>query len=169
MTRTPVTVAAVDTLTLSVLYNKAGITSMQEDRAVVNEGYLVSFIGAQEPGGPVFALVKAPSDEAYAAIDEAFAGNINIANTPVRSFLGETPPAPEVGVSRKQLRLALEELGLRDAVEKAVAASEAKVQIWWQDSANFLKSNEMVQAMAAGLGVTPEALDQLWLLAATKA
>ena len=167
MTRTPITVAAVDQMTLFALLIQAGVGSMSEDRVVWSNGFAVSYIGSQEEGGAVFALVKAPDDAAYALIDAAFAGNVDITNAPVRVFLGDAVPEPVV--TRRQLREALSEMTLLEAVEQAVAASDVKVQIWWQDSANFLKSNEMVQAMAAGLGVTPEALDQLWLLAATKA
>lgn len=166
MTRTPVTVAAVDTATLLTLLLSAGVKSMQEDSTIVNDGYLVSFIGSQEDGGAVFALIKAPSDEAYAAIDAAFAGNINITNTPVRRFLGDSQPEPSI--DNLQIRLALSDLGLREAVEAAVAASSQEIKDWWAESLRFLKSDPMVQAMAAKLKVTTEQLEALWQLGETK-
>lgn len=166
MTRTPVTVSAVDAASLATLYIAAGVKRMVEDQTVLNEGYAVSYIGPLEEGGPVFALVKAPSDEAYAEIDKTFGENVNVTNAPVRVFLGDA--MPEQGITRRQLRDALDELGILKAVESAVADSPAKVQIWYADSDNFLKSDPMVQGMAAQLGVTAEQLDAIWALGATK-
>lgn len=166
MTRTPVTVSAVDQMSLAALLVQAGVRSMHEDSMLTNEGYNVSFIGQQEPDGPYFALIKAPTDEAYAAIDKAFAGNVNITNAPVRVFLGDSQPEPSI--DNLQIRLALSDLGLREAVEAAVAASSQEIKDWWAESLRFLKSDPMVQAMAAQLGVTAEQLDALWALGATK-
>lgn len=166
MTRTPVTVSATDAATLLALLLKAGAKAMQEDRTVVNEGYLVSFIGSQEENGPVFALVKAPTDEAYALIDAAFAGNVNITNAPVRVFLGDAMPEPSI--DNLQIRLALNDLNLLETVDAAVAASPIEIQIWWAESLKFLKSDPMVQEMATQLKVDVERLDGIWALGATK-
>jgi len=163
--RTPVTVSAVDAATLSTLYLAAGVKSMREDTAVVNEGYFVSYIGSIQDGGPVFALVKAPDDAAYALIDSTFAGNVNVTNAPVRVFLGD---AAEPSIDNLQIRLALNEFGLLDTVEAAVAASPIVVQIWWAESLKFLKSDPMVQAMATQLKVSAEELDGIWAMGATK-
>lgn len=164
--RTPVTVSAVDQMSLAALLVQAGVRAMHEDSMLTNEGYNVSYIGQQEPDGPVFALVKAPSDEAYAAIDAAFAGNVNISNAPVRVFLGEAMPEPSIDAL--QIRLALNDLGLRAAVEGAVAAASQEIKDWWAEAPRFLKSDPMVQAMATQLGVSAEQLDGIWALGATK-
>lgn len=164
----PTTVYAVDSTTLVALLIQAGVYTTQEANLVVNPGFGCHFNPPIPDSGWVSAAVFAPTDEAYALIREVFGSNINIANMPVEArFLGEALPEP--AVTRRQLREALSDMTLLEAVEQAVAASDVKVQIWWQDSPHFLKSNEMVQAMATGLGVTPEALDLLWSLAASKA
>lgn len=165
MTRTPVTVSAIDTSTLLTLLIKAEVKSMKEDTTIVNDGYLVSFIGSQEEGGAVFALVKAPTDEAYAVIDSVFTNNVNITNAPVRVFLGD---ATSSAIDNRQIRLALNELNLLDGVETMVAASPKEVKIWWAESLRFYKDAPMVQAMATALNVTDKDLAGIWDLASKK-
>ena len=87
-------------------------------------------------------------------------------NAPVRVFLGQAVPEPSI--DNLQIRLALSDLGLREAVEAAVAASSQEIKDWWAESLRFLKSDPMVRAMAENLKVTSEQLDALWQLGATK-
>ena len=66
-----------------------------------------------------------------------------------------------------QIRLALNALDLRDAVEPAVAGSDQSTKDWWDRANNFKRLNPMVIALGAALGKTDEELDGLWALAAT--
>ena len=67
-----------------------------------------------------------------------------------------------------QLRLALIDLNLADAVECFVAQSDdKKIKAWWDRAIRFERDNPMVEAVAKSLGVTQKQLDGLWLLAVT--
>jgi hypothetical protein len=66
-----------------------------------------------------------------------------------------------------QIRLALNQAGLREAVESAVLAGDQDLKDWWARARRFFRSNERVVAMGETLGVSPQALDDLWALAAT--
>lgn len=164
--RLPTTCFAVDQTTLIALLIKAGVYSVQEASLVLNEGYKVSMIPSQPDDDFVSAAVRAPSEEAYALINQTFKDNINIGNQPVRIFLGEAMPEPSIDAL--QIRLALNDLGLRAAVEGAVAAASQEIKDWWAEAPRFLKSDPMVQAMATQLGVSAEQLDGIWALGATK-
>lgn len=82
------------------------------------------------------------------------------------SIAGGDPEGPTV--DDLQIRLALNEFGLRDAVEAAVAQSDQSVKDWWAKARNFKRHNVMVIAVGAALGKTDAELDSLWALAATK-
>ena len=86
-----------------------------------------------------------------------------------------TPPAPVAPVADPegptvddlQIRLALNALDLREAVELAVAGSDQSTKDWWDRANNFKRLNPMVIALGAALGKTDAELDGLWALAAT--
>lgn len=71
-------------------------------------------------------------------------------------------------VNNVQIRLALSQTGLRDAVENAVSASSQSVKDWYNHSLRFSRTDPMVLAVAQALGVTSAQLDSLWALAKTK-
>lgn len=81
------------------------------------------------------------------------------------------PPAPPVhvpqSVSPRQIRQALTRAGLRASVEAAVAAGDQDTQDWYNFSNPFERSNPVVSAMGASLGVSDAQLDNLWILADT--
>lgn len=71
-------------------------------------------------------------------------------------------------VSDLQIRLALIQAGLFDAVEAWVNASTDKaIHVWWDRALRFQRDNPMVLQAAQALGVSDDQLNQLWLLAAT--
>jgi hypothetical protein len=74
-------------------------------------------------------------------------------------------PVPEV--DDLQIRLALNQMGLRAAVEAYVAAADQNVKDWWAKARRFLIDNPMIQAAAAALGVTRPQLEALFRLAAS--
>ena len=80
----------------------------------------------------------------------------------------DIPPQPVPEVDDIQIREAMNEMGLRAAVEQFVAQADQRVRDWWDRAQWFQIDNEMVQAAASALGVTREQLVALFRLAATK-
>jgi hypothetical protein len=75
------------------------------------------------------------------------------------------PPTPPSVCSPRQLRQALTQTGLRDAVETAVAAGSRDLQDWWEFSTVFEEVHPEVTAMAAALNQSPEQVSALFALA----
>lgn len=76
------------------------------------------------------------------------------------------PPAP-ASVTRRQFKQALTRIGLRAAVEAAIAAADQDTKDWYAESLNFERTNPVMNSMATALGKTPEDIDNLFKLAAT--
>ena len=70
-------------------------------------------------------------------------------------------------ISPRQIRQALTRAGLRASVEAAVAAGDQDIKDWWEFATTFERTNPQVVAMGEALSVSPESLDQLWVLGAT--
>ena len=68
-------------------------------------------------------------------------------------------------ISPRQLRQALTATGLRSAVEEAIAAADQDTKDWYEFAIEVERSHPMVNAMADGLGVTQQQLDDLFTLA----
>lgn len=77
------------------------------------------------------------------------------------------PPIRIPSVSPRQIRQALTRVGLRQAVEAAVAAGDQDTKDWWEFSTVFERNNPVVLAMGIALSVSEAQLDSLWLLAGT--
>jgi hypothetical protein len=77
------------------------------------------------------------------------------------------PPATITSVTRRQFKQGLTRIGLRAAVEAAIAAADQDTKDWYADSLNFERSNPVMNGMAVALGKTPEDIDNLFRLAAT--
>lgn len=76
------------------------------------------------------------------------------------------PPVP-ASATRRQFKQALTRIGLRGAVESAIAAADQDTKDWYADSLNFERSNPVMNSMAVALGKTPADIDNLFRLAAT--
>ena len=76
-------------------------------------------------------------------------------------------PTIPAEVSPRQIRQALTQVGLRAGVEAAVAAGSQDLKDWWEFATSFERQHPMVLAMAQGLGVTEQQLDDLFVLAAS--
>jgi len=90
------------------------------------------------------------------------------------TYVEPPPPVPVVpaAVTMRQARLALNEAGLLDGVEAAIAgiqnpAERRKAQIEWEYAQEVQRYHGLVPAMAAALGMTDAQLDSLFLLAET--
>lgn len=85
----------------------------------------------------------------------------------------EPPPKPEPppplvpqSVARWRARAALRLAELLDAVEAAVAASDVATQEWWAAGLEMERADPRVAAIASGLGLTDEQIDDLFRQAA---
>jgi hypothetical protein len=90
-----------------------------------------------------------------------------------QTFTPAPPPPPVVpqSVTMRQARLALLGADLLDNIDAAIAAipDEAQrraAQIEWEYANTVERNSTFVQQMAAGLGMTPEQMDQLFIAAA---
>jgi hypothetical protein len=87
--------------------------------------------------------------------------------------LGNTPlPADSVPVivphlTPRQFRQALNQLGLRPAVETASSAADQNTKDWYQYSTYFDRTNAVLNAMATQLGKTSTDIDALWAVGIT--
>jgi hypothetical protein len=81
----------------------------------------------------------------------------------------EPPPAPPAvpqDVSRAQAKIALSRAGLLSSVEQRVAAAGGEVAIWFADALRWKRDNPYVASLGSSLGLTPEAIDDLFRQAA---
>ena len=80
-----------------------------------------------------------------------------------------TPPVPVapsfITVSPRQIRMALTQAGLRTSVEAAVSQGSQALKDWYEFAEAFEENNANVTAMADALGVSDEALHDLFALA----
>ncbi|MFZ2972230.1 MAG: hypothetical protein WA049_06290 [Ferribacterium limneticum] len=76
-------------------------------------------------------------------------------------------PVPQ-SITPWQIRKALNQLGLRSAVESAVASSsDQAVKDGWEFATEFVRSSPLVIGMGAALGKTGSELDALFTLGAS--
>ncbi|TXT39207.1 MAG: hypothetical protein FD135_2357 [Comamonadaceae bacterium] len=115
---------------------------------------------------------KAASDAALKTTQDALAvaeAKAVTLQAQIDAYTQATSNDPEgPTVDDLQIRLALNELGWRDAVEAAVAQSSQDIKDWWAKARNIKRRNWMVRAIGEALGKTDAELDGLWALAATK-
>ena len=74
-------------------------------------------------------------------------------------------------VTMRQARLALLQAGLLDQVDAAIASLPDEMQrkaaeIEWEYANTVNRDSAFVQQLAAGLGMTPEQMDELFVVAA---
>ena len=74
---------------------------------------------------------------------------------------------PHITVSPWELRKALNLLGIREAVEEAVASSSQTVKDGWEFAGEFNYSDPLVHALGTSLGKTSEELYSIFVLAKT--
>jgi flagellar biosynthesis GTPase FlhF len=107
------------------------------------------------------AEAKTAEAESVAALAAAEAARIAAIPAPVAE-----PTDPTV--TDLQIRLAMNDAGLRDAVEAAVKAGDQTTRDWYERATHFKRHDPLVLALADALKVTDEQLDGLWALAAIK-
>lgn len=75
------------------------------------------------------------------------------------------PPKPPIVVSARQIRLALNQIGLRAAVEGWVQAADQDTKDTWQFGTEFSRVNSPATDAAEAYGKTPAEIDALFELA----
>lgn len=87
----------------------------------------------------------------------------------MRVYTGDDIPAPEkpAAITPRQIRLALNQLGLRSTVDNAVKLADQDLKDWWEYSLEIDRNHPQVLAMCYQLGITDEQADDLFSLAAT--
>lgn len=76
-------------------------------------------------------------------------------------------PKIKSAVSAWQIRKALNQTGLRDAVENAVVGADRETRDAWEYATEFERDHPLVVSLGTALGKTPEELDALFALAVT--
>jgi hypothetical protein len=79
--------------------------------------------------------------------------------------LGDKPISTE-SITPRQAKLALYGAGLLDQVETMVAAADKAVQIHYQESVIWYRSDPVLNGLAVELGMSSEQLDELFASAA---
>ena len=81
-------------------------------------------------------------------------------------------PSPPVfvpeSVTPRQIRMALNQLNMRDTIENFVDQASWDVKDTWRSSTLVFRNNPFLLQMAPALNLTAEQLDQIFILAATK-
>jgi hypothetical protein len=103
-------------------------------------------------------------------IGASFDGSVVI----VKRFVPASPDPVEMfrataAIGPLQMRRALRELGLKDAVDAFVAAQSADVREEWVVSTSFKRLDPMVMAAASHIGLTDDDIDDLFKLGMTLA
>ena len=77
------------------------------------------------------------------------------------------PPVSPQSITMRQARLALLGAGLLDTVNAGMAGMGQSAQIEWEFASEVQRSNPLIGAMAAALGMTDAQLDDLFTLGST--
>jgi hypothetical protein len=88
----------------------------------------------------------------------------DVPDAPVYEAVAPSVPSQ---VSPAQIRIALNQMGLRAQVEAAVEAGSQDLKDWWEYSTEIQRNHPLVVQMATGLGVSVEQTDALFMLAST--
>lgn len=103
----------------------------------------------------------------YIEYDNVLHLNVNIGDTYNNgNIIPQTPVEQEVfKIDPMRLRLALNQLGLRNMVESAVANSDQTIKDAWEYAVSFSIDSPLLKGMAYGLGLTDTDLKNLFILA----
>ncbi|MBX9636153.1 MAG: hypothetical protein K2Q14_06990 [Gammaproteobacteria bacterium] len=73
-----------------------------------------------------------------------------------------------VAVTRRQLRLALLQIGMLVTADEFVATQSNAVQVYWKDSQEFYRQHPLITGLSAEFGLTETQVDDIFI-AASKA
>lgn len=130
------------------------------------------------PAGPVFdpsslgyeplTLTERPTGDVVEPADPVQVDGVWTQQWSVREFTAEEKAsrAPR-SVTMRQARLALLQAGLLNHVAQAISQASMAVQIEWEYAATVERGNDLTLSIAAGLGMTSEQIDALFVTAAS--
>lgn len=139
------------------------IVSREDRRFVASDGRqaTVAMLRHAPETAPDFGVhfvdVNAPEGQRHTG---AFADDDGV---PVPVFEAIPPPA---SISAAQARIALLGAGLLSAVTDAVTNADEATQIWFEYATEWRRDNPILAALGASLGLTSEAIDDLFRQAA---
>lgn len=81
------------------------------------------------------------------------------------TLIGQEPVSVPKSVTMRQARLALSAAGLLASVNAAIEAASEEAQIEWEYAATVDRDSALLQQIGAGLGLTDEQLDTLFIAA----
>lgn len=103
-------------------------------------------------------MTLAPQGATAALFAEAAAGA-------VAPYVAPPVPVP-TSLPRLAFKAALLQAGLLDQVEAAVANADALTRLKWAEAVEFPRADPMIDALGQAIGLTPEAIDQMYVQAA---
>jgi hypothetical protein len=80
-------------------------------------------------------------------------------------MMDEPPPVVPQVITPRQCRILLLQQGLLPQVEAMVAAGDDATRITWEYAVEFQRNDPLLLAMAAGLGLTEQQLDEFFMAA----
>ena len=144
-------------------YPLADILSSIQTQAIIEREDAVA---AKATAEAALAQAIADKDAAVAAATAPLQAKIARLTAPVTAPVEADPLGPVV--DDLQIRLALNQTGLRAAVENAVATSQDQnLKDWYERAKRFKRKDPLVLGMIQGLGVSDAEADALWALAAS--
>lgn len=106
--------------------------------------------------------------EGYECIAEDYAGGVPDSDPAVWRWDGSkiiaVEPVP-ASVTPRQVRLLLLQQGLLDQVEAMIATQDQATKITWEFALEFKRNDPLLQALGAGLNLSPEQIDQFFIAA----
>ena len=94
--------------------------------------------------------------------------SVNDANhDDINAAIAAYHPVLSITVSPRQIRLALNQMQMRDTVETFVKTASRDVQDVWEFSVEIRRDDPVLNQLYPALGLTSEQVDQLFLLAST--
>lgn len=114
-------------------------------------------VGVVTPPGGLTAILE--GDNPYAI------GGTLIQGVYTPPYVEPPVPRPITQVTPVQGRIALLNAGLLDQAQAAVNSAGGSVAIWWDYATTWERSHPLLTTLGAGLGLTPDQIDQLFLAA----
>jgi len=154
--------------------NKYPITDSQVREAFPNKSFPKEL--GEPDGYAVIVFKPAPSFDATrqhvvettpALINGEYAQQWRVVDLTAEAIEAQRIATVPATVTPRQIRQALTRVGLRTAVEAAVAAGDQDTKDWYEFATEFHRASPVVAELAAALNVSGESLDGLWALAAS--
>jgi len=120
--------------------------------AIITQGVVTNTVEADDSTAEANGWIRSDT----AGIGDSYANGV---------FTPAAAPAPTVpqSLTPKQIRKVLTAHNLRAQVEAAVTAADQNTKDEWEFSQSYLRTDPLLETMAASLGLTPAQIDQLFI------